>query len=226
MLSWNSAHWQLQDGSAGPATPSSGIGYYSSWWIHLGDLLLECKALRSGQMENALHGAWHTVSPRNECVLRYVHRQWDKVVPLSASCCWNFLLKTRVCSSNGYLQWNIGVSCICYMLRFNKLKSQLCSYLVSRVFSSLSPVFLDSDHSLQSETSPSKETFPMGSSLVPFHSFSSPFGVPLHKTPTTKSGPHASRPPPRPPPTSQGKEQSPVQLTSAVMGICKFLCVL
>lgn len=108
-----------------PSSPSSCIGYYSSWWIHLGDLLLECKALRSGQMENALHGAWHAVSPRN--VFRYVHRQWDKAVPLSHSCCWNFLLVTCFCISNVYLQWNIGVSCIYYVLKCNKLKSQLCS---------------------------------------------------------------------------------------------------
>lgn len=98
LLPWNLAQWTLLDGSAGPAAPSLGIGYYySSWWIHLGDLFLECKALGSGQLENALRGAWHAASPINECRLRYVHRQGEKVSPLSPSCCWNFLLKTHVC---------------------------------------------------------------------------------------------------------------------------------
>ena len=71
------------------------------------------------------------------------------------------------------------------------------------------------------DQSQQEKCFPVGSSLVSFHSFSSPFGVPLHKTPTTNPAPHAARPP-SPPASLQHKEQSPVQLISVVTGICKF----
>lgn len=56
----------------------------------------------SGQDKWKMHYLWHAVSPRN--VFRSVHRQWDRAVPLSHSCCSNFLLENWFCISNGYLQ--------------------------------------------------------------------------------------------------------------------------
>lgn len=116
---WISAHWQLQDGSAGPAAQACALVIIPPDEFSWGICSLNAKL--SGQDKWKMHYMWHAVSPRN--VFRYVHRQWDKAVPLSHSCCWNCLLEACFCISSGYLQWNIGVSCLHYVLKYNKLKS-------------------------------------------------------------------------------------------------------